>query len=214
MNTARAARIRTTACLLAVSVSPVSLAYGAEVQFLSVAHDGKDYSISASFVIDGCVSAVRDVFTDFATLMRMNPSVSESAQLQRSTDDALVTTTLHECVLFFCEDLVMVAEMRRTQSGSLTASVLPGYGDFSAGWAQWRFVGLGAQTQVIYDGQMHVERRLPPLFGPRIVRRSLEKNLRATVVNAERLAAGPDTEGEIDLPAETCSPSADVGDSR
>lgn len=214
MNRARAARICTTACLLVVSVSPVSLVYGAEVQFLSVARDGKDYSISASFVIDGCVSAVREVFTDFATLMRLNPSVSESAQLERSTDDTLVRTTLHECVLFFCEDLVLVAAMRRTPTGSLTASVLPGSGDFSAGWAEWRFIGLGAQTQVIYDGQMHVERRLPPLFGSRLVRRSLEKNLRATVVNAERLAAGPDAEREADLPADTCSPSAEIADSR
>lgn len=214
MNRALAARICTTACLLVVSVSPVSLVYGAEVQFLSVARDGKDYSISASFVIDGCVSAVREVFTDFATLMRLNPSVSESALLRQGEDDVVLSTTLRECVLFFCQDLVMVAEIENTDDGSLEATVLPGYGDFSAGSAQWQFVGIGDQTQVFYDGQMHLDRRLPPLFGSRLVRRSIERNLRATVINAERLAAEPGTDEETDLPAEACGPGAEVAATR
>lgn len=183
-------KIRAAGWVFAIALLPGYPAQSAEDQFLSVAREGNNYLISASFVIDGCITAVREVFTDFTRLARLNPSVSASAILLKEADRTIVSTTLRECVLFFCEDLVMVAAVRRTPVGGLEATVLPGYGDFSSGRAQWRFVGIGAKTQVFYDGRLHLDRRLPPLFGSRLVRRSIARNLRATVRNAERLATG------------------------
>lgn len=162
-----------------------------EILALEVANESRVYTVSADVVIYAPVHAVRAALTDFTHLERVNPAILESAVLANPEPGTTrVRTRIEACSLVFCRELTRIEDVRSPDEDRLEARLVAEGSDFRAGHSAWRLLALGAHTRLTYQSRMEPDFWVPPLLGPAMIRRALQRELRTTFANLERLAQG------------------------
>ena len=198
-------------------LAPILISFSssaAEIETLDVSREQKRYSVTASFLLDACKEQVIQTFTDYERLVELNSSISESVVVRRSGGGTVVRTTIHDCVWFFCKNLIIVEELRFDESGDIRSTVLPESKDFSGGWINWRFSEDDLKTRVNYESELVIEVWVPPLVGSRLIEKSIGKNLQETLINAERLAASSGDQSSLPEGPGSCSQEGRSGSSK
>ncbi|RMG28599.1 MAG: hypothetical protein D6721_08105 [Gammaproteobacteria bacterium] len=165
------------------------LAQGAEILDLAVVRHEDSYAAEVDVRIHAPVARVRAVVMDYEHLPRLNPSIREVRVLERQGDrHARVRTRARICVLFLCKDLRQVQDIDRDEEGNLMAVTDPRASDLRYGIARWRFWQEPHATRMRFYSEIEPAFWVPPFIGPFLVRHALEREVRTTIDNLERLA--------------------------
>lgn len=162
-----------------------------ELQALEVARRYGEYRIHADAILDAPADRVLVLLTDYAGLGRLNPAIRRAERLPDPRPGvARVRTVVESCVLLFCRELVRVEDVHAVGPGRLQATILPGAGDFESGVTLWRLLALeDGRCRLVYQSRLRPAFWVPPLIGPAMIRRSVDRGLRTTLHNLERLAS-------------------------
>lgn len=170
--------------LLLACLSGVATA--GQIDQVTVNRDGRSIVSEADFVIDAPRKAVIEAFSTFAELEKLNPAILESHSEPADDGKQLVTTRLRDCVAMFCRTVTLVERVEVTADGTIRADIAPDRGDFKSGHTVWTFIAAGEQTKVSYRSTVEPDFWLPPLLGPRAMRRALKRQITASAENLER----------------------------
>ena len=175
-------------CLLAAF--PVA---GAEILDLTVVRHESSYLAEVDVRLHAPVERVRAIVMDYAHLPRLNASIREVEVLgRRGARHARVRTLSRICVLFLCKDIRQVQDIDLDDAGNLTAVTDPGASDLRYGVARWHFWQEPASARMRFISEIEPAFWVPPFIGPLLVRHALEREVRETIDNIERLAESRD----------------------
>ena len=172
--------------LFLVVVGLYNAATAGQIDQVTVSRDGKSIVSVADFVVDAPRNEVVKAFSSFAELEKLNPAILESRSEPESDGRQLVTTRLRDCVAMFCRTVTLVERVEVDADGTIRAEIAPDSGDFKSGSTVWTFVAAGDQTRVSYRSTVEPDFWLPPLLGPRAMRRALKRQITASSENVER----------------------------
>jgi hypothetical protein len=147
------------------------------------------YQVTLEIILDAPFEDVHYVVTDYLHIYRTNPSIVESEILP--TLDASVTrvrTVINDCVLFFCQEVLRVEDVRELGTGDIYAVIVPRLSNVKSGSALWQIRSLGAKTRINYHLKVEPGFSVPPLIGSHIVKQKLREQILTSFDNIERIA--------------------------
>ncbi|TVP60154.1 MAG: hypothetical protein EA351_00890 [Gemmatimonadales bacterium] len=164
---------------------------GAEVIFVEVSHDSGVYHVRSSAHFSAPPASVWAVLTDYEHLTSISEIVVESRLLEEFAEDGSLRlhTLLRGCVSFFCRNVVRVEQLSSVWEREIVALVEPEHSDLKEGFTEWRFYPLeDGGTRVDLEMQVVPDFWIPPLIGPRAMRRRLLQDGTDAVGKIEKLA--------------------------
>lgn len=171
--------------LCALASAPV---WAGDLTALEVSHSGNRYRITASFVVDAPLEAVRRLLTDYDNLAALSPSIIESELVSAPAPGrARVRTRVRACVLIHCRVLQRMEDVRAGPA-RLIAVIVPQHSDFDAGRTEWRLEAQGEGVRVEYRATLEPAFDLFPVVGPALMKAGLERELRAFLEQLQRRA--------------------------
>lgn len=180
---------------LAVSVGAIAF----DLQNVQVRRDQGRYHVQMRARLDAPAARSYAVFADPAQLPRLNPAVRQVQVLGASPDGSTrqLATEVRVCAAAFCRTLRQVQDMRYQPSstgGEIRAEVIADRSDFRFGQANWTFEDCGSQrTCLQFDATLEPAFWVPPLIGPWLIGRALQREAQETSAGLERLARVPAT---------------------
>ncbi|MGH8446295.1 MAG: hypothetical protein ACREVL_13565 [Solimonas sp.] len=166
------------------------------VESIAVTHEDARYSIELRARLDAPVADAYTVFRDFNNLPRINDAVEEVSPLPSPTPGGeRWRTTVRVCVSFFCSRLKQVQDVRSMQDDKgyrLDAIVVPALSNLRYGVAAWRLDGCGTppetQTCLWFKAELEPDFWIPPLLGPWLIQRTMQRQAQSTAHGIEALA--------------------------
>lgn len=166
-------------------------AHAYEIETLDVTHDDGRYTANFSVRLAVPVDRVRAIATDYEHLGQLSDLVAESRVLGVSGNTTRLKLVLRGCVLFLCKSVSRVEDVVAEANGDITTRALPEQSDFRVATERWRILPEGNGTRFIYQAEMVPDFFIPPIVGPFVMRRVLERELRESAVRFERLGGSP-----------------------
>ena len=172
---------------------------GGQIETLEVSQDGDHYAMAMKATVAAPRQAVYALLTDYARLAELAPAIQECRLLEEVPGEyQRVYTQAKQCVLFFCREVVHVQDVRQGADFTLTATTLPQYSDFRAGFARWVLdESDGGLTDLTFTLEITPDFWVPPLIGPALVKNMLRDEAVRTVEQLEHLYQAS-TNGELD----------------
>lgn len=161
----------------------------ATVLSLDIEQQGERYRLQAVMLLEASPPAVMHVLQDYRHLPRLNPAIKSVRIVARSPSVTRVETRAKLCVLFFCETLHRVQDVRRVSDTQLRAKVIPRLSDFSYGVSQWTVTRVPRGTRLHYNTVVNPGEWLPPVIGSWLLRRAMKTQVHVTARNLEDLAS-------------------------
>jgi len=106
-----------------------------------------------------------------------------------------VATRMRGCVLFFCRELEHTLDIHEQASGWSRGTTVTTHSDMKFGHFYWHIAAADAdrpRTRIRLDGRFQPELHIPPVIGPGLMRRAIERELRASVRRIEDALAAPE----------------------
>ena len=160
-----------------------------EITEFKVTEEEGVFYIKASVVLHAPAEYVHNVLTDYVHIYRLNPSIVESEVLVSPGNDvARVRTKVVGCVIFYCEEIERVEDVRILASGAIQAKIVPESSQFKSGVTLWRVRSMGDESRLTYHAEMEPDFFVPPLIGNTIVKARLREEIMASFTRLERIA--------------------------
>lgn len=162
-----------------------------ELVSVEASREGSAYLLRIEATFDASAERLLPVLTDYERIHELHPRMVESRSLGTvgpATEETYIR--FEGCVLFFCRTLHRV-ERIRIQGESLLAEDVPGRGSFREGRTKWRFSPEGTGTRLRYETRFVPAFHVPPLVGPAVLARSVERMTLETMAEADRRAGLP-----------------------
>jgi hypothetical protein len=160
-----------------------------EVVDLELYRKQSEFRLELEMLLDAQYEHVHAVVTDYVHIYRINPSIVESAVLA-SPDASLsrVKTLINDCVLFFCQEVLRVEDVREMDNGDIYSVVVPELSSIESGASVWRIRPVGDKTRIHYNLVLELGFPVPPLIGTYIVKQKLHEETMISFDNIERIA--------------------------
>ena len=194
---------RMSTLLAACALTQVAAA--GEIVSIEVAHEAGSYTLASVSRYSAPPWAVYAVLADYDGFARLSSAIVDSGVLADPAPDGAtrVHTMVRGCVLFFCRDVRRVERLELVPGEQIVARVEPQHSDFSEGVSRWRFQALpDGGTEIDFHMHMTPRFRVPPVIGPALVKRRLQRDGVRAVARIDALAleyaaaaAGPGASG-------------------
>lgn len=177
-----------TLCASAIAAAtPAATGQPVQVRF-----DGARMDIHLDVLLAAPESGVIAAIHDYERLGLIFPLVVDSG-IEQDFGDGVQRVRAHMegCVLFFCRRLEHVLDVRRAPGRGAWSSAqsVPAQSDVRAGHFSWRTEAVSRrQTRLVFSGWVEPDVWIPPLIGPPMVRRSVERQFRESMPRLERVA--------------------------
>ena len=187
-------------------------AAAAELTALEVTHSRGVYQLSSVTRFSAPPAAVFAVLADYDGFTQISSAIVASRVLDRPAADGAprVYTRVRGCVLFFCGSIDRVEHLYLSPHQEIRTRVEPELSDLRDGASHWRFSALDdGGTRVDFEMHMTPDFWIPPLIGPRLVKRRLLRDGVEAVARIEALAherAQCHGYAEAPEPAQGCEP--------
>lgn len=163
----------------------------ASIEFVEVAEEDGRYTLTSDSLVAAPQEAVFEVLTDYDQFVRVSSAFEDSKVLDPEADGTpRVYTKLRGCVLFFCKTLERVEHLTYEAPGSIKTIVIAEESDFSYGVSTWELESVKEGTLVRYQLIMEPDFWIPPLIGPALIKRKLQRGGADAVDRIESLALG------------------------
>jgi hypothetical protein len=184
--------VRMIATFVFITVNPFlhpSLLEAAQVVHLTINDKQGVYQLALEVILNARSDDVHYVITDYAHIYRIDPSIVESDIMGRP--DASVTrvrTLINDCVLFLCQPILRVEDVREVGDDDIYSVVVPQLSNVRSGAEHWRILPTGDKTRIDYNSTLQPDFFVPPLVGRRIVEKKLQDETLLCFNNIERIA--------------------------
>lgn len=178
--------MRTVAATLLV---PLAVA-AADLPRVNVDRDGERYRVAVEDLVPAPPERVFAVLTDYDHLSRLYRGIRESRRLPGGPPTR-VRVESEACLLLFCVGFRQELELSQQPPRHLEALIDPAASDFREGRMSWDLEPEGAGTRLRYQASFVPSFWIPPLVGPWLLRRSLERTAGEFTRAIATLAAGP-----------------------
>ncbi|MDD3763485.1 MAG: SRPBCC family protein [Nevskiales bacterium] len=170
-------------------------AHAATVDRLDIERVGERYRMALSARLDSPADMSFAVFRDYRNLPRINDAVERVELRDGAAPGAQrLYTRIRICALSFCKHLDQVQDMKTSQSGAahrVIAQVLPEFSNLRFGQAEWTLRACdGERTCLHFESELEPDFWVPPLIGPWLIRRTMQREALQTARGIERLAGG------------------------
>jgi len=183
--------MRTAVGVVLIALLVAESAGAATILGADVHHQGQRYDVIFDFRVDAEAQRVRRLLTDY-NRKPLADSVRELRLLERRPDGSQrVRVVLRVCVLFICQTMTKIADMRELPNGDLLSVGDPAQGDFDLIRERWSFTSEGNATRVRYQSELIPRFFVPPLIGPWLLKSRLLSELETTAERIERYAQQP-----------------------
>jgi hypothetical protein len=182
-------------CVLALAV-PLADSQAYELVTVEAHRDGAVYQLRVEALFDAPPERLLRVLTDYNRLHELHPQIISSRSfgpVGPATEE--VHTSFEGCVLFFCRTVTR-AERILLADGSLFGEDIPDRGSFSEGRSEWRLSVEGEGTRLRYETRFVPAFRVPPMLGPAMLARIVERLTVETMAEAEKRAQVDDAAAE------------------
>lgn len=177
---------------LGIAASASASASTVGSQPVQVRFDGVRMDIHLDVLLAAPESGVIAAIHDYERLGLVFPLVIDSG-IEQDFGDGVQRVRAHMegCVLFFCRRLAHVLDVRRAPGRDAWSSAqsVSALSDVRAGHFSWRTEAVSQhQTRLVFSGWVEPDVWVPPLIGPRMVRRAVERQFRESMPRLERVA--------------------------
>jgi len=162
---------------------------------IDVEREGKFVSVKASVEVNANQRVAWEVLTDYAHLAEFIPDMKSSRVVKRDGSSVVVEQKGEFGFLFFKKDIDVTMAVSEQPPRRIDARAIAG--NLKNMEASYELKASADGMQLGYTGRFVPDFFLPPLIGMPLVRRSLERRLRAMVNEIERrdgLARGQPTQ--------------------
>jgi hypothetical protein len=174
---------------LAIGLLAPANASSATIAHAQAKHHQGRYLLSFEVVLDAELDKVWQIMTDYEHFSRVSSSVVESRIIERvSENHHRVGISSKSCILFFCQTVNKVEDIRATPKTDIVIVIDAAQSDFSYSVEHWHLFAEGAKTRIFYSGEMEPNFFIPPVIGPWLVKSFFIEEIKATAVEVESLA--------------------------
>lgn len=170
-------------CALAAALGMARFACAGELT-IDVSREGEFVSVKASVEVDADMGIAWEVLTDYDHLARFIPDMKSSRVVKRDGSSVVVEQKGEFGFLFFSKDIDVTLAVSEQPPRRIDARAIAG--NLKDLEASYELKGSAGGMQLGYTGRFVPDFFLPPLIGMPLVRRSLERRLRAMVDEIER----------------------------
>ena len=171
--------------------------FAAIITTIEVDYDDGVYRLDSDTYIDAPREAIFDVITDYENFGRISSAYTDYGFLPSAADGIpIIHTTLEGCVLFFCVTMRRVERMLTNAPSFVRTETLPEQSDFKFSVSEWTLVPEGDGTKMTYHLTMEPDFWVPPIIGPWVLKRRLERGGTGAINRIERLAQQAATAAE------------------
>ncbi|HKJ94905.1 MAG TPA: SRPBCC family protein [Gammaproteobacteria bacterium] len=168
--------------LTAGTIGDAARAAVAPRPMVSVTVDSDGYHIRATAYLSATPAGVYRVLTDYEALSDLNPDLLQLHVVPaRAGRSPRLRTVFRVCVLGLCRHVVQVMSLREQPPNRVSGTIVADDTDFVAGEAEWTLSRAGQGTRIEYQARFMPRFWLPPVLGPWLARRWLERDLHATL---------------------------------
>ena len=162
---------------------------GATLDSVVVTYDSGRYSLEADAHMDAPREAIFAVLTDYDRFGRISSAYKEYGFMDPAPDGTpIVFTRMEGCILIFCRSLSRVERLESEAPGLIRTVTLPEQSDFRYSVSQWRLEPEADGTRISYQLDVEPNFWVPPIIGPWMLQRRLQRGGAAAVDRIERLA--------------------------
>jgi len=165
------------------------IAGAATLESVVVTYDSGRYSLEADAHMNAPREAVFAVLTDYDRFGRISSAYKEYGFLDPAPDGTpIVFTRMEGCILIFCRSLWRVERLESEAPGFIRTVTLPEQSDFRHSVSQWWLEPEADGTRITYQLDIEPDFWVPPIIGPWMLQRRLQRGGAAAVERIERLA--------------------------
>ena len=147
------------------------------------------YQLALDVILNARAVDVHYVITDYAHIYRIDPSIVESNIMSRpGTSVTRVRTLINDCILFLCQPILRVEDVREVGRDDIDSVVVPRLSSVKSGVAHWQILAMGNRTRINYHVTLEPGFFTPPLIGPHVVEKKLKDETLICFNNIERMA--------------------------
>lgn len=177
------------AALLGGVVVATAFVHAATLDSVVVTYDAGRYSLEADAYMQASRETIFEVLTDYDRFGRISSAYKEYGFRDPAPDGTpIVFTRMEGCVLIFCKSLTRVERMESEAPGFIRTVALPEQSDFHHSVSEWWLEPEADGTRITYHLEMEPNFWVPPIIGPWLLQRRLQRGGAAAVNRIERLA--------------------------
>lgn len=177
------------AVLLLGAIAANWIVRAATLESVVVTYDSGRYSLEAHAHMDAPREAIFAVLTDYDRLDRISSAYKEYGFMDPAPDGTpIVFTRIEGCILIFCRSLRRVERLESNPPGFIRTVTLPEQSDFRHSVSQWWLEPEADGTRITYQLELEPDFWVPPIIGPWMLQRRLQRGGAAAVDRIERLA--------------------------
>jgi hypothetical protein len=150
--------------------------------------DGR-YILKSQVWFDTDVDSIYAVFLDYDLASHFSGFIVEARNLDPDADGQRRFYIRNEgCVWFYCRAFERVGYVEHEPLAFIRSTAEPEQSDFKFSQEEWRFQADGSGTLVAYDFEFEPKFWIPPLIGPYVLQRKLEKDSSDAIHRIETIA--------------------------
>ncbi|MEM7281385.1 MAG: SRPBCC family protein [Pseudomonadota bacterium] len=146
--------------------------HSAEIKSLDVKKEKGRYIITAECLVEAPVGGVYEVLTDYTRFSELSSMVTESRFVESDSEQTLVFTRTHGCVLFFCKTVDKTEVMEAVKNEEVVTTALPDQSTVDYSKASWQMQQEDGGTRLFYKLETDLGFWVPPVIGPLMVKRA------------------------------------------
>lgn len=167
----------------------LSIAAVVHAEEVSVHYNKGTYFFTAAFDVEASPARVMEILTDYENITELNPAINVN-ELLESPDNSMIRirTVVHDCILFFCKDIVRVEDMLQVGNEKLEAFLIPMLSDLRSGYAVWMLVQHSLGTTVRYTARVQLKFWVPPIIRSYLLTKKFKQRVSESVKRLQAIA--------------------------
>lgn len=133
------------------------------------------------------IDTVWQLITDYPKIQKYHPSITHSEMVKRIQTGALVKTHLEDCVMFVCQSMERLEEVKLQGDYHLISKTIPEASDFKYGYQEWLLMPNGSGTTLFLRAEFETKEEVLPIFGPLLVEYKLKEATLEFIENIEKI---------------------------
>ncbi len=166
-----------------------SSVFAAKLLSIDVSRQDNHYSTQVEMILDAPIEKVRELIVDHSQLKHIYPAIKQSVFIAHSAENTQrIKMEIDSCILFFCQYMVKVEDIRLLENGDIFTQVIPAESDFIYGHSYWQLFKSGDKTRLLINAAMRPSFEIPAIFKGWLMVSKIKKDILSSINNIEKLA--------------------------
>ena len=163
----------------------------AELRSVVVDHVDGHYRLKSEVWFDTDINSIFAVFLNYDLAAGFSSFIVEARNLEPDEDGRPRFYIRNQgCVWFFCSSFERSGHIEHAARQFIRSTADPDISDFNFSQEEWRFQSEGDGTLVAYDFEFDPKFWVPPLIGPYVLQKKLQRDSAGAIDRIESLAQG------------------------